>query len=215
MGNRSTTGALIGGALGLVLAGLPLGCGGQSKFMEDEDWSREPLPDGGAWREVESLGAAARATKATDGRRHLNAVRLDLTMAAQAEPTARCTCLDVMVGRPGDPGFQWAVDKPELDPDQIVLAVRTEGAQCPVGTPPVPIRRPSIRAVDRVGGDVVVVVEDLPVGRPLALGAVTTMPEPGGSVYLRPSDRKLPYGAPPGSREMCKIFSRQGTVRQP
>ena len=120
----------------------------------------------------------------------------------------------MLLGRPQDDGFQWAAERPDLDADQVVVALRTEGAQCPAGTAPVPIRRPSIRAVDRLGGDVVIVVEDLPVGRPLALGAVTTMPEPGGSVYLRPSDRKLPYGVPVGSREMCKIFTRPGASRQ-
>jgi hypothetical protein len=34
------------------------------------------------------------------------------------------------------------------------------------------------------------------------------MPDPGGSVYLRPADRRLPYGVPAGSRELCKVFTR-------
>jgi hypothetical protein len=199
--------AWISTALGLVLAGLALGCGGQNKFLEDEDWTHERAPDGGAWRDEERLSAP------TDGNtgavnHDLNGVRLDLTLGKGAEPTARCSCLDVLVGQARDPGFQWGTEVPILGVDQMVIAMRTEGAKCPAGTPEAPIRRPSIRGVDHVGADVIVVVEELPIGRPLALGALTTMPGPGGSVYLRPADHRLPYGVEAGARQLCKVYTR-------
>ena len=199
--------AWISPALGLVLTGLTLGCGGQSKFLEDEDWTHDRPPDGGAWREEESLSAPPEGN--TGAVKHdLNGVRLDLTLGKQAEPSARCSCLDVLVGQPRDPGFLWGPEVPTLAADQMVIAMRTEGTKCPAGTPEATIRRPSIRGIDHVGADVIVVVEELPVGRPLALGAVTTMPGPGGSVYVRPADHRLPYGVEAGARQLCKVYSR-------
>jgi hypothetical protein len=196
--------------LGLALATISAGCGGGSKYLEDEDWSREQPADAGALREAESLFGAPPSPyqPATVGNRELNGVRLDLSMSPKAQPTARCTCLDVVVGQPGDPELEWGGEKPTLGSEQLIIALRTEGATCPAGTPEPPTRRPSIRAVDRVGSDIIVVVEDAPAGRPIALGAVTSMPDPGGSVYLRPADKHLPYGVPAGSRELCKVFTR-------
>ena len=196
-----------GSALGVTLAVVGLGCGGQSKFMADEEWTRDQAPDGGVWRDEERLSGPAAGTSEMAAH-ELNGVRLDLTLAPKAQPNAHCSCLDVLIGQAGDAGFQWGPEVPTLSAEQMTIAMRTEGAQCPAGTPAAPIRRPSIRGVDRVGSDVIVVIEELPVGRPLALGVVTTMPGPGGSVYLRPSDRKLPYGVAPGARELCKIYTR-------
>jgi hypothetical protein len=204
---------LWGCALGATLAVAAFGCGGQSKFMEDEEWSREPGPDGGAWRDEEKLSGPKPATPEAAAH-ELNGVRLDLTLGPKAQPNAHCSCLDVMVGQAQDAGFQWGPEVPTLSAEQMVIALRTEGAQCPAGTPAAPIRRPSIRGVERSGADVIVVIEELPVGRPLALGVVTTMPGPGGSVYLRPADHRLPYAVAPGARELCKIYTRapQGTT---
>jgi hypothetical protein len=185
-------------------------CGGSSSFLEDEDWSRERGPDGGAWREVETLNANS---PPPPGRlqRFMDGVRHELTMAPNAQPTARCACLDVAVGSPTDPAFRWDTEAPEVSAAQMAVAIRGEGARCPDGSTLPAGRRPSIRAVDRDGADVIIVVEELPAGRPLALGAVTTMPGPGGSVYVRPATRALSYGVPAGSRELCKVHTRAGT----
>jgi hypothetical protein len=185
-----------------------MGCGGQSKFLEDEEWTREREADGGAWREVESLGAPAE----TDPDRYnseLNGVRLDLSMAPGAQPTARCACIDVVVGRPADQAFLWGQEVPMLSGEQIVIALRTEGTVCPPNVPDPAVRRPSIKAVDRRKNDVIVVIEELPQGRPLAHGAITNKPKPGGSLYLRPAHKGLPYGVATGSRGRCKVYTRQ------
>jgi hypothetical protein len=196
--------------LAVVVAASTATCGGSSKFLEDEDWSREQAPDGGAWREDPSLDAPDQSAS-PKLMRHLDGVRLELSMAPKAQPTARCACLDVAVGAPSDAMFQWETEAPDVSAAQMAIAIRGEGARCPDGSTLPVGRRPSIRAVDRVGGDVIVVVEELREGRPLALGAVTTMPDPGGSVYVRSDNRALPYGAPAGSRELCKIYTRAGT----
>ena len=51
----------------------------------------------------------------------------------------------------------------------------------------------------------IVEVEDLPQGRPLASGAVIPKPGPNGSVYVKPRDAKVIYakGAPGGR---CKVL---------
>jgi hypothetical protein len=162
------------------------------------------------WREAETLTGPPESAPAAAAQ-ELDGVRLDLTLDKKTEPSTRCSCLDVMVGQARDKGFLWGPEVPTLSAEQMVIAMRTEGANCPADAA---TRRPSIRGIDRVGADVIVVVEDLPVGRPLALGAVTTMPGAGGSVYLRPADRRLPYGVAPGARELCKVYTRapQGAV---
>lgn len=215
---RRLSTVLLAALAAFVLAPVTASCGGGNKFMEDEDWSRDQAPDAGAWRESESLFGTPtspfQAPAATA--KPLNGVRLDLSMASKAEPTARCTCVDVAVGQPDNPAFEFGGEKPALGVDQVIVALRTEGASCPAGTPDATIRRPSIRAVDRVGSDVIVVVEEAPAGRPIALGAVTSLPDPGGSIYLRPADQRLPYGVPAGSRELCKVFTRgASTVAAP
>lgn len=175
--------------------------------MEDEQWSREAPPDGGAWREAQSLFTP----EESDPERfdtELNGVRLDLTMDPQAEPTARCTCLHVAAGRPGDKAFAWGPEVPILSGEQMVVAVRTEGADCSADPVEPTMRRASIRAVEQRGNDVVVVIEKLPVGRPLARGAVTSRPKPGGSLYLRPASKHVPYGGALGGTGMCRVFTR-------
>jgi hypothetical protein len=196
----------LGGAV--VVAGLlALGCGAQSKYMEDEQWSKDTDPDGQSWREAQSLFTPEESdANRFDG--DLNGVRLDLSMDPQAEPSARCTCLHVSAGRSGDRIFAWGQEMPMLSGEQMVVAVRTEGADCP-GDPVEPgLRRASIKAVDVKGNNVIVVIEKLPVGRPLAHGAVTARPRPGGSLYLRPANKNVPYGGALGGKGMCRVFTR-------
>jgi hypothetical protein len=60
--------------------------------------------------------------------------------------------------------------------------------------------------VQQDGADVVLTLEELPPGRPLASGAVVPRPGPGGSVYVKPKGPKVPYGRPAaGAGARCKV----------
>ncbi len=195
---------------GVVLLGvvaLTLGCAAQNDFREDADWTKDKPQEGGKWREVESLFDATESQGERPDQ-SLRGVRLDLTVAANQTPDKRCSCLDVVVGRPQDPKFRWAGMRPSISHKNIVVALSTEGSQClGVG----PNRRPSIQAVDTEGRDVIVVVEELPANRPQALGAIVPKPRPGGSIFVRSRKTKrakLPYAQSNEVHGMCKIVSR-------
>ena len=142
-------------------------------------------------------------------------MRFDLTMDKKAEPSTRCTCLDVLVGRPSDPGFVWIAEPPELDPDQVVVAIRTQGASCPAGTPRLPFgAHPS----ELLNASTVTSWSKsrscLRAGRSRS-ALLPPQPAPGGSMVLRPANRRLPYGAPAGSGQLCRIFARAGSGVRP
>jgi len=191
----------------LGVGALTLGCAARSEFREDADWTKDSPQEGGKWREVESLFDAAES-QAERPDQSLRGVRHDLTVAAGQEPLKRCSCLDVVVGRPQDGKFRWAGRRPSISHKNIIVAIRTEGSQClGVG----PNRRPSIQAVDVEGRDVIVVVEELPLNRPQALGAIVRKPRPGGSIFVRSrkfKKTKLPYAQSNEIHGMCKIVSR-------
>jgi hypothetical protein len=187
------------------LAALVSGCAAQTENFDDRDWTKEHGLQSGAWRNVETLFDASEG----DVDRYnyiLRGVRHDLTLRADAKADTRCSCLDVAVGRPGDKRFRWAEERPAVSPKHIVVSVRTEGSVCPGGNPE---RRPSIQAVDKVGQDVIVVIEELTYERPQALGAVVTKPGPDGHLWLRSRKSKkysLPYARrPDAKRDMCQI----------
>jgi hypothetical protein len=191
-----------------------VGCGGSKEFIDDPNWTKEPGAEGGNWRETESLFTP----EESDPDRfdtELPGVRHDVSLGSASQPNVRCSCLDVGVGRPQEPKFKWAGELPLVGKENEVFAIRTQGANCPQGTSSV--RRPSIRAVDKSGRDVVVVVEELPFGRPQALGAVIAKPKPGGSLYVRGRKRRLykqdtggavPYGRGLDGSAMCKVYTR-------
>lgn len=191
--------------LAIVAAGGGWGCAAQTENFDDRDWTKQHGIQTGAYRNVETLFDASESD--VDRFRYiLRGVRNDLTLRQQGDPNSRCTCLDVAVGRPTDPRFKWAEERPSVSPDHIVVSVRTEGSVCPAGKPK---RRPSIQAVDRVGQDVIVVVEELGVERPQALGAIVTKPGPDGHIWVRSRKskrRSLPYARrPDAKRDMCRI----------
>lgn len=208
MGNWPKSAVRLASVGVLALGGVLVGCGGQSKFLEDEEWTRDQPSDPGALREPESLFSEGESD-VDRFNNDLNGVRLDLSMHPKAKPTARCSCLDVAVGRPGDQAFVWGQEVPMLSGDQMVVALRTEGALCAPGTRDEKTRRPSIRAVERRGDDVVVVIEELPLGRPLAHGVVTNQPKPGASLYLRPAHKGVSYGSSRTAKGRCRVFTRQ------
>ncbi len=182
-----------------------LGCGAQSENFDDRDWTKDSGLQSGAWREVETLFSASESD-ADRYNRSLRGVRHDLTLRSGGEPTTRCTCLDVAVGRPSDPRFAWAEKRPNLSDKNLVFALRTEGSNCPNGPAR---RRPSIRAVEERRGNVTVVIEELSYDRPQALGAVIPKPSANGALYVRAGDKKrhqrLPYAATVQGSNVCRI----------
>jgi hypothetical protein len=114
-----------------------------------------------------------------------------------------CACVSAVVGRATDPAFDWHGDMPAVGSDALVVAISTEGIACDTKG-----RGPSIAAIDRVGNDVVIVLEEFKETRPLALGAIVPNPGAGGRVFLRPRGR-IPYGRPLGApgphRDWCQI----------
>ncbi|HTN85067.1 MAG TPA: hypothetical protein VL242_15315 [Sorangium sp.] len=132
-------------------------------------------------------------------------VRHDLALARAAAPKERCSCLAVEVGEARDPRFQWAAGAPETGADTLAVALSARGVSCPGGPADEESRRPSISAVDQEGNDVIIEVEELPPGRPLATGAVIPRPAPGGAIYVKARSAKVPYArAATGAR--CKVY---------
>jgi hypothetical protein len=193
--------------LALTWAGaVLLACGAQSENYDDQDWTKDHGLQSGAWREVETLFSAAESD-ADRYNQTLRGVRHDLTPRSGAEPTTRCTCLDVIIGKPSDPRFAWADTPPALSDKTMALAVRTEGSNCPNGPAK---RRPSIQAVEERGGNVTVVIEELGYDRPQALGAVIPKPALEGALYVRAASSKhqrLPYAATVHGNNICRVVT--------
>jgi hypothetical protein len=186
-----------------------LGCADKADLYEDRDWTKEGEAKTAAWREVESL-FSREETDADRGNYTLRGVRHDLTLSKDARVKAHCTCLDVSYGSADDPAFRWAGEVPIISPDQVVVALRTEGSKC--GPEHTKNRRPSIYAVDQANGNIVVVVEELPADRPQALGAIIDLPAPAEALYVRSrryKDHVLPYAqGTVQTSGMCKVMTR-------
>lgn len=129
--------------------------------------------------------------------------RQDLSYRGPA--TTQCKCLAVATGQPGDAAFQWSGAKPEISSaSQLVVALSSAGIDCPEAgaNPP----GASYWGYERSGNDVVVVVETASPNHPLASGAIVPRPAGGGQLYVRPVDKKLPYGKPAsGAGVRCKV----------
>lgn len=132
-------------------------------------------------------------------------VRHDLILNPDKKQKAACACLAVEVGNPGDDRFVWRGAMPDSNRANLALAVSAFGVDCPGGAPNPADRRPSIQAVDRVGRDVVVVIEELPPDRPIATGAILRPPDQGGHIYVRARQKELPY-AKTGTKDLCRVF---------
>jgi hypothetical protein len=184
----------------LVLGFATVACGASPRAA-DADWSPEPeKKDRG--RVTESLGPTQQfdETKPTA----ILGVRHDL-MLSNGPHDVRCSCLSVEVGRPDDARFFfWAGGAPDVGADALVLALGARGIACPGGDPDDRRRRPSISAVDQDGDDIVVEVEDLPEGRPLASGAIIPRPGSRGAIYVRPRRGNAVYGNGTGAGR-CRV----------
>jgi hypothetical protein len=192
-------------ALGLLAAS---GCGGASKPVEDEWSSASEAPEEKArpLRETETLTPTPLApgnVPAEPPVSGLLGVRHDLMLSNGPHP-ARCACLAVEVGPAADPSFFWTGGAPEIGPNALAVAIGARGVECKGGDPDDARRRPSISAVDQENSDIIIEVEDLPQGRPLASGAVIPQPGAGGAIFVRPRRAGQVYarGAPSGR---CKV----------
>ena len=191
--------AALAPASALAIFLLPA-CSGAEKAA-DPHWSNEAQEVNHPLRETEEMTPASPAGSfaAQSG---LVGVRHDLMLADGAK-TARCNCLAVEVGPAADPRFFWTAGAPTIGAGSVTVALGARGVPCTGGVADEK-RRPSISAVDQIGDDIIIEVEDLPNGRPLAAGAVVPRPGPNGGVYVRPRDAKVIYakGAPGGR---CKV----------
>lgn len=176
-------------------------CSGVEKAT-DPHWSNEPQEENHPLRETEELTPPQTSAAALAAQSGLLGVRHDLLLAEGAHP-ARCNCLAVEVGPAADPRFFWTAGAPTTGPGAVAIALGAHGVTCAGGDAD-ERRRPSISAVDQIGDDVIVEVEDLPEGRPLAAGAMIPAPGPRGAVYVRPRNAQVIYakGAPDGR---CKV----------
>ncbi|HVU02994.1 MAG TPA: hypothetical protein VHE30_14640 [Polyangiaceae bacterium] len=125
-------------------------------------------------------------------------------LSYQGPPTTTCKCLNVVMGQPADGGFRWSGEKPRTNPSsQLVIAVSSAGLACPEAGDQA--TGASYWGYEAVGSDIVVVVERAYSGRPLASGAIIPRPA-NGQVYVRPIDKKLPYGkSPTGLGDRCQV----------
>ena len=196
-------------ALGL---GLLVSCSGAQDNFADMNWT-EDQHHRVAGRDASSLFQSD-VTEIDRSQYVLRGVRHDVTASKTATLTARCSCLDVVIGAAEEPRFQWAGERPRVAPNDVVLAIRTEGSMCPGGR--ASGRRPSIEAVDLVDGDVIVTVEELPQERPQALGAVIPSPAVGSGLYVRSKKSKtpLPYARSKVKHGMCRVYVRRASKGQ-
>lgn len=176
-------------------------CSGGQKAA-DPQWSSEPPEVNRPLRETEEMSATKPNAASVAMQSGLLGVRHDLLLADGAH-TARCHCLAVEVGPAADRRFFWMSGAPTLGADAVAVALSARGIACSGGDAEEK-RRPSISAVDQSGDDILIEVEDLPEGRPIAAGAVIPKPGPNGGVYVRPRNAKSIYakGAPGGR---CKV----------
>ena len=176
----------------LVVVLFVCGCAAQSENYDDKDWTVDHgAEQEGAWREAESLGDQQQGTADSEiGNLNyeLRSVRPDLTMGDKASPDARCRCMDVVAGKPGQSKFSWAGEQPSISPNDMVIALRPQNCQGAAAG-----RRPSITAVNKRGNDVVVVIEELTENRPQQLGAIIPRPMAAGELYVAAAATG-PYG---------------------
>jgi hypothetical protein len=186
----------------LAAVSVTLACRGVQS-ASDEDWTPEPAVKDRRLRDDAALNAA-QLEPLEDRQLALVGVRHDL-MLSNAPHEARCSCLAVEVGAANEGSkFFWTGAPPDTGADALAVAIGARGVPCPGGDPDDRRRRPSISAIDRDGDDILIEVEDLPDGRPLASGAVIPKPGPKGSIYVRAHRGNAIYGHTPGTAH-CKV----------
>jgi hypothetical protein len=193
---------------GLVVVALAALAACQANVRASTYWTPENQEETRPLRETETLHTlTADAPKGADAATMLG-VRHDLALAPTEGRAATCSCLTAVVAEGAtSAAFQWDGDAPRVGSDALVFAMSTRGVECAPGPADPAQRRASIAAVDVEGADVVVVLEDLPDGRPLAQGAIIPRPGAGGSVVVRPRSPKVVYGRALGlGAARCKVY---------
>ena len=190
--------------LALLLLALASASCGPSKSAADVDWTPEPATKDRRLRETEALFGAQPLDPKEDKQTAWLGVRHDL-MLAKGPHEARCNCLSAEVGPPTDPRFFWMGSSPDVGDSALAVAIDGRGVACPGGDPDDRRRRPSISGVFVEGEDVVVEIEDLPQGRPLASGAIVPKPGPKGGLYLRPRKGGGSYGSSLAGGGRCHV----------
>jgi hypothetical protein len=193
--------ALIG--LGLALAG----CGGDQNWTQDASWQGED----GSRRQTSRLDPyendtqtlAPAAASVTPDALTWFGVRHDLSIKPEAPRQPTCGCVAVEMGMPGKQAFLWDGQVPVIGADAAVVAVSVRGVEC-AAEPDESKRRASISGVERDGEDVIIELEQLPEGRPLALGAIIPKPGTNGALFLQPRDKKVRW-LPQGAAKRCKV----------
>ena len=119
--------------------------------------------------------------------------RHDLDLADSARQ-ARCSCLAVALGQPGDPAFAWHAGPPTIDTDnQMVIALSSKDISC--SSEPDRSLGASYWGFRRENGNVGGggrVRSNRPA--PITEGAIIPRPDTGGRVLIRPRNRKVVYG---------------------
>jgi hypothetical protein len=127
----------------------------------------------------------------------------DLSLAPGAARAPSCKCLAVGYGAPSDPKFTWQAGPPQVEAGTMAVAIAAEGIAC--NAPGFAPARASISGVERVGDDIVLVVENVKEGRPVMRGALVAAPAGKGSLVVR-ARRGAPYGAPAnGGPGPCRV----------
>ena len=193
--------------LPILAVGLSnLGCTGS--VNGSANWSSAPKEEVRPVREVTSL-ASGGADSVEAAKPTVLGVRPDLWLADGGGRTPKCSCLAVAIGQATDPRMHWRDNAAEVRADALAFAMSPMGVECPGGDPDETKRRASISAVDTIDSNVVIEVEEVPEGRPLAWGAIIPKPARGGSVYVQPKNPKSPYGRPGGvGLGRCKVYER-------
>jgi hypothetical protein len=189
-------------------ASFLLGCAGN--VSASAHWTGDPKEEVRPLRDVETLTPGEKPMAESGAPATTFGVRHDLWLADSAERKASCACLTIAVGPATDMLMSWRDGAPDIGVDGLAFAMSPTGVDCANGPADVAARRPSISAVDMEDGDVVVEIEDLPEGRPLAWGAVLPKPEKGKRVYVRPKNAKTPYGRAFGlGVGRCQVYERR------
>ncbi|AKT36866.1 hypothetical protein [Chondromyces crocatus] len=192
---------------------LTAACSGSGHTAADSFWSfsttEEGTPQKGRRTEELNQSALVADPLTTSSNKEapsaLIGVRHDLMLAPSPNRKERCSCLAVEVGDLQDRRFQWVAGAPEVDERALAFALSARGVTCPGGNADEEKRRPSISAVDQEGNDLIVEVEELPEGRPLAAGAVIPRPAAGGAIYVKGRSGALPYARTTGAGR-CKVY---------
>lgn len=183
------------------------GCGGDQRWTADASWQGDgpgQRDSGGDFSDgaANTLTPVTPFTPSSDPKTWFG-VRLDLSVRPGTPRTPACGCLAVEVGMPGKQAFLWDGEVPAIGPDALVVAVSARGLDCPAEADESK-RRASISAVDRDGDDVLLEIENVPEGRPLALGAIIPKPGPNGALLLQPRDAKVRW-VPQGAANRCRL----------